>query len=356
MNLPAQRILANIEKGKLSPGYLLLGREIYWRDRIWTALRRALGMEGRTDALVELDLRQGPVDQVVERARERNLWAQQQLILVRNAQGLSATKGLPSVTAYFEDPSPFSVLVFEMTDVDLGTEDWREKEKIKTRLEAWEGICDVALLAAPDLAECVEVVQRECAARGRKISPQAAESLAALLDRDLGRMIQELEKLCLYNPEGKEITEEEVYSVVGSRTAPTGLSLTEAIGSGDAGKALEVVAEAMRRGAYLPLVISELARTLRQLLLLQESNARDPGQAAKILWAARLPAPPHSLRELLRLARAFPREHLARSFQLAFQADLALRSSPADERLVLERFVLQLAKPSRVQQPAGVRP
>ncbi|HEY7679760.1 MAG TPA: DNA polymerase III subunit delta, partial [Terriglobia bacterium] len=284
MNLPAQRVLANIEKGKLAPGYLLLGQEVYWRDRIWAALRRALGMEG-TEALVEFDLRQGSVDAALEKARERNLWAPRQLLLVRNAHGLSATKGLPSVKAYFEDSSPFTVLVFEMMDVDLVTEDWREKEKAKARLEAWEGICEVALLAAPDLAECMELVRQECAARGRKISAQAAESVAAMLERDLGRIVMEVEKLCLHNPEGGEITEEEVYSVVGSRAAPTGLSLTEAIGSGDARKAFEAVAEAMRGGAYLPLVISELARTLRQLLLLQESNTRDPRQAAKVLWS-----------------------------------------------------------------------
>ena len=351
MILSAQRALDKIRKGTLAPGYLLLGQGIYWRDRIWSALRRAMGFDGSMTGLEEFDLRQGSLEVILARAAERSLWTPRQLILVRNAQALSGAKPLESLRDYFRDPSPTSILGLEMLDVDLEGEDWREKEKIKSRQEHWAELCEVVLLLAPPLPELLELVRREAAERGRKITPQAAEALIAELDGDLGRITQEIEKLGLYTAESEEISQNDVAVLVGSRESSGAGSLIEAIGSGDAASVLKAFDELIPKGAYLPLVVADLARYLRQLLLLQESKVRDPREASRMLWSARLPAPQALVPELLRQARAFLPEHLTRSLQEAFEADLALRSSPADERLILERYLLDLARPLRAKRP-----
>jgi DNA polymerase III subunit delta len=340
-----QRVLDKIGKGVLAPGYLLLGRELYWRDRIWLELRRAIGFEQGIEGLSEMDLRQSSLDAMLGKACERSLWAPRQLILVRNAHALSGAKPMETLADYFRKPSEGSVLVFEMMDTDLESEDWREREKAKARQESWERLCEVVLLMAPPMAEAIELVRREAAERRKKISPQAAENLVALLDRDLGRIIREVEKLCLYCSQEGEISVQDVDCLVGSRAPSNGLSLIDAIGSGDASKVLEAFNEQVPRGAYLPLVLSDITRYLRQLLLLQEAKVRDPRDGSKLLWSSRLPAPQPLLPELLRQARTFPPRHLSRSFQRALEADLALRSSPADDRVILERYLLDLAKP-----------
>jgi DNA polymerase-3 subunit delta len=352
MILPAQRALEKIAKGNLAAGYLLLGQEVYWRDRIWGALRRAMGFDaGASTGIEEMDLRRNSLDEILGRARDRNLWIPRQLILVRNAHVLSGAKPLEVLAAYFRDSSPDSVLVFEMTDVDLKSDDWREKEKIKSRQEHWGDLCEVLLLAAPSMAESLELVRREAGERGRKISPEAVENLMSILDGDLGRIVKEVEKLSLYRADGEEISAQDVEALVGQRGPLRGLSLPEAIGTGDAGKILEAFAQFVPQGAYLPLVLAELTRYLRQLVLLQENKVRDPREASKILWNARLPAPQTSLAELMRQSRIPPAKQLAHSFRLAFEADLALRSSPADERLVLERFLLAIGTLFRGRRP-----
>ena len=352
MILPAQRALDKVGKGTLASGYLLLGREIYWRDRVWAALRRATGLDASsTTGLEEFDLRRNSLDEVVGRARERNLWIPRQLLLVRNANALSGVKALESLSEYFRDPSPDSVLVFEMTDVDLETDDWREKEKIKSRQENWADLCEVVLLAPPSMAESLELVRREAAERGKKISPPAAENLVAMLDRDFGRIVKEIEKLCVYSG-AEEISADDVSLLTGSRGAPQHLSLPEAIGTGDLAKVLEAFDESVPRGAYLPLVLADIARHLRQVLLLQQAKVRDPREASRMLWSARLPAPQTVLPELLRQARAVPQERLVRCFQRAFDTDLSLRSSPTDERMVVERYLVDLAISFRATSPA----
>lgn len=345
MNLRPARALELIQAGKISPGYALLGQELYWRDRIWAALRKVLRLDGDPSGISDLDLRQCPISEVLESARERSLWASRQLLLVRNAQLLTPTKGLAEVGKYFGDPSPHSTLILEMVDVSLDEEDWREKEKLKSRQEVWDGICDVVFLASPSQAEAMELIRKEAAARGRKISPDAAETLVTLLGANMGRIISEVEKLCLYEPDGAEITVEQVHAVAAGSTASLALPLLDAIASGDSRIALEAIAQVHQQETYLPLVLAEITRYLRQLLLLKQNNVRDGGQASRILWSARMPAPQPSLAGMVRQARAVTIEHLTACLRAALRADVALRSSPADERLILERFVLEIVQP-----------
>jgi DNA polymerase-3 subunit delta len=171
------------------------------------------------------------------------------------------------------------------------------------------------------------------------------------MDRDLGRMVQELEKLCLFCGAGAEITAAAVELLSGSRGTSQAQSLPQAIGTGDPSIVIQVVEDRIPRGSYLPLVLADLARHVRQLLLLQSRHVRDGREASKILWSARLPAPQPLIPELLRQSRQLSPRHLVQCLQDILQAEVDLRSSPADERLVLERLSLGIARPLRPVSP-----
>jgi len=347
MIVPPARALEKIAAGNIAPGYLLLGREIYWRDRIWTSLRHARGAQVNGTGVQESDLRQASLDAILAQAAERNLWSARQLLLIRNAHAISGAKPLESLKLYFRDPNPDTVLVFEMTDVDLESEDWREKDKAKSRQELWGSLCEVVLLLSPSRKEALELVRREAAERGCKISPPAAENLIALADRNLGRIVQELDKMCLFRGAGEEITPADVELLAGNRGASQGLSLAEAIGTGNPSALIESFEDRVPKGAYLPLVLADLTRYLRQLLLLQGGRVRDSREASKLLWNARLPAPQGLVPELLRQSHALPPSHVVDCLQSALIADVALRSSPADDRLIVERLLLEISGPLR---------
>ena len=360
MRLPPSRALEIIQAGRLSPGYLLLGKEIYWRDQIIEALRKALGTDQVAMGIAEFDLRGDSLSRVLEAASERSLLSPRQLLIVRNAQSLSSRhrgegEGSPArrgkgshqpeeLSAYFRDPNPDSVLVLEMMDVDLDSDDWREREKVQSRLEAFGSLCDVVLLAAPSLGEALQLVREEAAARGLTISPEAAERLVTDWNRDIGRIRMELEKLSLFDPDKTRIEAADLNLWSGVAAGAPSLPLIEAIGSGDARKALEALGEVERTGRYPPLVLLEVTRYLRQLILLKESKVRDPRQAANVLWGARLPAPQGYLPSLLEQARRFRGRSLLQALPLAYEAEVALRSSPPEDRIIMERFVLQLMR------------
>ncbi len=86
-----------------------------------------------------------------------------------------------------------------------------------------------------------------------------------------------------------------------------------------------------------------LARTFRQMLIILEKNVRDSRAIWQALWQG-FRMPPFAADDLIRQARRYKsRRDLTRALRLIARADLELRSSPPDKRLVLERLVLALA-------------
>jgi len=95
-----------------------------------------------------------------------------------------------------------------------------------------------------------------------------------------------------------------------------------------------------------------LARTFRQMLVVLEKNVRD----SRAIWQALWPGfriPPFAVDDLIRQARRYKkRSDLTRALRLIARADLELRSSPPDKRLVLERLVYDLASEAKPKPPA----
>ena len=379
MRLAAARTLEKINKGTIAPAYMLIGAELYWRDKIVQAIRNALDIDTGNFGLSEFDLRQDSLDKVFEKAQSPGLLSPRQLILIRNAQNIQSRRGKESETsgeaaetasslrtssaagaksgamaAYLVDPNPDTTLVFEMSDVDLDSDDWREKEKAKSRVEAYESVMDVVLLVSPAFDEAVNLVTREAAVRGQKISPQAAEQLVAAFHRNMALIQMEIEKLYLRQPEKGRIDVQDLNDIVSPAEGEPSLGLGDAIGARDPNGVLEILDSIRRSGRYVPLVLSEVARYLRQLILLKEAKPRDARQAAKALWDSKLGAPQSAIPTLVEQSRRFSAAELLRGLKLAFDADLALRSSPPDENLVLEKFLLELVGHAGAKAKAGL--
>jgi DNA polymerase III subunit delta len=364
MSVPASSALEKINRGIIAPGYILAGTEVYWRDRLFAVLREKLEISDGTMGISEFDLRQDSISTAWDAAQTTSLLAPRQLIIVRNAQMLLARRGRDSdddndegesrsasnklsgeIGRYFKNPNPASTLLLEMTDLDLDPDDWREQQKAQSRLQAIEGVCEVVLLLRPRMEEAVAMARRMAAERGQKITLEAAERLVAAMGLNLGAIEMELEKLCLFSPEKGEIDEALLNEVGTDLAGESGMGLTEAIGARNLSAALQALDDAVGRGKYPPLLISELARYLRQLIILREKKVRDSRQAGKMLWEAKLWAPQGALPGLVKHAQNYRGPELLRALKLAFDADLALRSGPPDERLVLEKFVVEMIRP-----------
>jgi DNA polymerase-3 subunit delta len=90
-----------------------------------------------------------------------------------------------------------------------------------------------------------------------------------------------------------------------------------------------------------------LAKTFRQMLVLNEKQVKDQRAMWQVLWPGFRVAP-FAADALIAQARRYrDRSELTRGLQWIAKADLELRSGPPDKRLVLERLVIRLSEKAR---------
>ena len=188
-----------------------------------------------------------------------------------------------------------------------------------------------------------------------RVEPDAARELVDALGADMMLISSELEKLLLYTLGRGRITLGDVETMVLAAKQRSLYELTDAISARDRVRALALLqgllnsSDAGEDAAIGHLYM--LARTFRQMLVILEKNVRDSRAIWQALWQG-FRMPPFAADDLIRQARRYKsRRELTRALRLVARADLELRSSPPDKRLVLERLVYELASEPKPAPP-----
>jgi DNA polymerase-3 subunit delta len=219
--------------------------------------------------------------------------------------------------------------------------------------------CGMVELVRVDESDAMRWLIGEAERRGSALDQDAARELADALGADMMLMASELEKLLLYTRERRSITLGDVETMVLGAKQRSLYELTDAISAKDRPRALALLqgllnaSDGGEESAIGHLYM--LARTFRQMLVILEKNVRDSRAIWQALWQG-FRMPPFAAEDLIRQARRYKsRRELTRALRLIARADLELRSSPPDKRLVLERLVLALATEEQVTPlPAGL--
>jgi DNA polymerase-3 subunit delta len=361
---PVSRFVAEMESApsgaSLRPGYVLLGDNAFLYERCRQAVIANLVPPGMRDfALADLDLAETSVFQALDQAQTPSLMAPFQALFLRNLKTLY-TRGakkdeFAALDAYFRSPNPAAVLLLVADHIrlpaDLRRMDMQDKERYDRIRETLGDWCSIVELPRLDENDAACWLVEEAERRGALFDPDAARELADALGADLMAAASELDKLLLYTAETAHITLADVETMVLSAKQRSLYELTDAISAQDAARALRLLhgllnaSDAGEDSAIGQLFM--LARTFRQMLVIQEKRVRDARGLWTVLWPGFRVAP-FAADDLIRQARRYksPRE-LTRALRLVARADLELRSSPPDKRLVLERLVLNLANSSR---------
>jgi DNA polymerase-3 subunit delta len=356
----ADRFVAEVKAGRLRPGYVLAGDEIYLYERCRrVVIDSLLDPSLREFSLSDLDLAETSIFHVLDLARTPSLMAPFQVIFVRNLKNLY-TRGakkeeFAALKDYFRSPNPQAVLIFVADHLripaDLRRMDLQDKERFERIRETLGDDCGVVELARVDEADAVRWLLAAAESREMKFDPDAARELADALGADMMLIASELEKLMLYAFDRKRITLGDVETMVLAAKQRSLYELTDAISARDKPRALALLhgllnaSDGGEDSAIGHLYM--LARTFRQMIVILEKNVRDSRAIWQALWQG-FRMPPFAAEDLIRQARRYSsRRELTQKLRLIANADLELRSSPPDKRLVLERLVLQLASEPR---------
>jgi DNA polymerase-3 subunit delta len=206
-----------------------------------------------------------------------------------------------------------------------------------------------------DEADATRWILGEAENLGVRFEPDAARELTDSLGADMMLIASEFEKLMLYTGEKRRVTLGDVETMVLAAKQRSLYELTDAISSKDKARSLELLQGLLNAsdGGEDSAIghLYMLARTFRQMLVILEKNVRDSRAIWQALWQG-FRMPPFAAEDLIRQARRYKsRRELTRALRLIARADLELRSSPPDKRLVLERLVMELASEPRALPP-----
>jgi len=368
----AARFVAEIEAaqagaGKLRSGYVLAGDELFLLDRCRAAVLKAfVPADLRDFCLSEFDLASTSIFEVLDRAQTPSLMAPFQVIFVRNVRQLytrgAKKDGFAAIARYFQSPNPQALLLFVADFLRIPSDARRMELDDKNRYERLTetlgehcGMVELARVSEEDAMRWAVATAQEA---GNRLESDAARELADALGADMMLVSSELEKLLLYATGRGKITLGDVETMVLSAKQRTLYELTDAISARDRVRALGLLhgllnsSDAGEDSAIGHLYM--LARTFRQMLVILEKNVRDSRAIWQALWQG-FRMPPFAADDLIRQARRYKsRRELTRALRLVARADLELRSSPPDKRLVLERLVYELASEPKPAAPAWV--
>ena len=349
----------------LRPGYVLAGDEIFLYERCRRAVVDLLiDPTLREFSLSDLDLAETSVFHVLDLARTPSLMAPFQVIFVKGLKSLY-TRGakkeeFAALRDYFRSPNPQALILFVADHLrlpaDLRRMDLQDKERYDRIRETLGDDCGMVELARVDEADAVRWLIATADNQGMKFEPDAARELADALGADMMLIASELEKLMLFALERRRITLGDVETMVLAAKQRSLYELTDAISARDKPRALSLLHGLLNAsdGGVDSAIghLYMLARTFRQMIVILEKNVRDSRAIWQALWQG-FRMPPFAADDLIRQARRYgSRRELTQMLRLIARADLELRSSPPDKRLVLERLVLELASEPKVRAAA----
>jgi DNA polymerase-3 subunit delta len=343
-------------KGPLRPGYVLAGDEVFLHDRCRSeVLKKFVPPELKDFCLSDLDLSTTSIFEVLDRAQTPSLMAPFQVIFVRNVRQLY-TRGakkdeFAALSRYFRSPNPQALIIFVADFLripsDIRRMEMDDKNRFERLTETLGEHCGMVELARVNEDDAMRWTTTTALEAGARMDPDAARELVDALGADMMLIASEVEKLLLYTLGRWRITLGDVETMVLGAKQRSLYELTDAISARDKVRSLALLhgllnsSDAGEDAAIGHLYM--LARTFRQMLVILEKNVRDSRAIWQALWQG-FRMPPFAADDLIRQARRYKsRKDLTRALRLIARADLELRSSPPDKRLVLERLVYELA-------------
>ena len=346
--------------GKLKPGYVLVGDELFLQERCRSAVIQAfVPADLRDFCLSDLDLSSTSIFEVLDRAQTPSLMAPFQVLFVRNVRQLY-TRGakkeeFAALSRYFRSPNPQALVLFIADFLRIPSDtrrmDMEDKNRFERLNETLGEHCGMVELARVNEEDAMRWVVSTAQEAGTRLDADAARELVDALGADMMCISSELEKLLLYAVGRGRITLGDVETMVLGAKQRSLYELTDAISSRNRARALALLHGLLNSsdGAEDSAIghLYMLARTFRQMLVILEKNVRDQRAIWQALWQG-FRIPPFAADDVIRQARRYKsRRELTRALRLIARADLELRSSPPDKRLVLERLVYDLASEAR---------
>ena len=272
-------LVSDAQNGVFKPVYLLMGDEPYYVDMVCDAIIEHCLDESERDfnqtVCYGADV---DADAVIAAARRYPMFADRQLVVVKEAQMM---KSLDSLAIYCEKPLESTVLVIAMhgASADKRKSLYKSVSKIGVVVES-------QTLRDYEMAKWIPMFYRT---KGLDIAPDAAALLAEHAGTDLNKIAVETEKMLKNLPEGTvKVSAADIEKNVGISRQFSIFELTKELSMKNSSKALRIAAYIGSSAKFaIPMAVSALYthfyRILKYGALLMQNPRPGNDQKAKIL-------------------------------------------------------------------------
>jgi DNA polymerase III subunit delta len=324
-----QSVRKQIAQGKLDPIYLIVGDDEAEMSRLAADLSSVVEDDLRAFNLERLYAGEKGVTPaaIVESARTLPMMGDRRVIVLLRAEKIlkpkrrgkdeedgeeeSASGDADVLEAYVRSPEPLTTLVLVAADVDRVRRLYKALHKQATIVECWglKNSKDGKGLDLRQVARQAEaLVKKAVADAGQQIDPEGARLVAARAGTDIATLRGDVERLLLYAAGAPRITLKDVQAVVTAETSQDAWAVTNAIERGNTAEALRQLGLAVDGGAVPYMILGQLGWFVREKLVGVDARRVRP------------------------------------AIEAVFRADLELKSSGGDPRVLLERLVVDLCR------------
>jgi DNA polymerase-3 subunit delta len=328
---------------------LLLGPEAYMRQLVKDALIGAFSEA----SITRHDLTEISLAEALDDARSLSLFATERLIWISNAEAVlprgkaaaaedeesdGPTGDAAPLAAYVKDPTPGVSLVFEAIRFDFEGDDKRKLDRVR---KFYASIPEVIELRRFESHQARSVAESLAQRSALHIEADALDLLVEAMASDVARIAVEIEKLALYAG-SRRVTVDDISALVPDARATTIFALVNALGRRDRARALEALDTLTREGEYLPLALAFLSTQFRLALAARDAGLKGGSQIQSHFTRLGVPMWGSRADQVSQTATKFSKPQLERAMKLIFEADSGMRDAYPDNRIVMERFILQL--------------
>ena len=274
-----REIVSDARQGVFKPVYLLMGDEPYYVDMVCDAILEHCLDESEKDfnqtVCYGADV---DADAVITAARRYPMFAERQLVVVKEAQMM---KTLEELAVYCQKPLESTVLVISMH----GSSADKRKSLYKT-VSKMGVVVDSQALRDYEMPKWISMFYQS---KGLRIAPDAAALLAEHAGTDLNKIAIETEKMMKNLPEGTvEVSASDIEKNVGISRQFSIFELTKELSLKNAPKALRIASYIGSSAKFaMPAAVSALYthfyRILKYGALLMKNPRPANDQKAKIL-------------------------------------------------------------------------
>ncbi len=316
------------------PICVVFGDDVYLQHEVLGALfRAALGPDSDDLAVSRFAGDAAGLADVLDEVRTLPFLSRVRVALVENADPF-VTAHRKELEAYADRPSSTGILV-------LCLKSWPSNTRLAKLVDKVGLAIDCKSPAERELPSWLTSLSRS--KYGAKMEEDAARLLVELVGPEVGLLASELEKLSVYVGERKTIRRGDVSKMVGAGRVETIWRILDAATTGRGAEALVDLDRLLTAGEHPVGLLAAMSVSLRKVHHAGQLRRakREPREACREAGI-----PPFAVENTLKQHAHLGPERVSRLPEMLLRADLDLKGwSQMAPRVVLERFLIQLARP-----------